>query len=339
MDGDAFLTHDGFIFYTFGYEHPANRVFAFLKYIPTNYRKLFQIDYLPTRWKLDSSVLVRPKHLYSVGNFRKYTDVFSRYFPDYLYYCPYREKTVICPTRSTIKRVSTPRQRLKTLFTNEDKNLLENSTLELIDLLAEASNVPIDDFGVHGSIALGMATSQSDIDLVVYGANNFRRLETAVNRLTKQGVLSHVPNDEAETHGKSRHQFKGKPFVYNAVRQIHEINTQYGDCKYSAIAPVKFRCRVNGDDEAMFRPAMYAISDYEPSNLRSQIEAKCKPRVIASMIGLYRNMARKGDYAEASGVLERVEELHTGEISFRVVVGSGASENEYLRRISTRRVR
>ena len=30
MDGDTFVTKDGFIMNTFGYEHPDDRVFAFL---------------------------------------------------------------------------------------------------------------------------------------------------------------------------------------------------------------------------------------------------------------------------------------------------------------------
>jgi len=76
MDGDAFLTQDGFVFYTFGYDHPADRVFAFLKYIPSKEQKLFKIDWLPTRWKLGSLELVRPKSLYSPGNFHKYSEVF-----------------------------------------------------------------------------------------------------------------------------------------------------------------------------------------------------------------------------------------------------------------------
>ena len=38
-DGDTFVTKEGFIFYVFGYEHPPNRVFAFLKYIPSERRK------------------------------------------------------------------------------------------------------------------------------------------------------------------------------------------------------------------------------------------------------------------------------------------------------------
>ena len=337
VDGDAFVTHDGFIFYTFGYEHPADRVFAFLKYIPSKHQKLFRIEYLPTRWKLGSSELIRPKHLYSASNFQKYIQTFRRNFPDYLYHCPYREKEVICPTRSATKRLYKPNARMKALLEKEDRNRLEDLTLELIDSLSNASNVSKHDFGVHGSIALGTATNQSDIDLVVYGADNFRRLEATVNKLGRQRSLAHIASDRAETNGILRGQFREKLFVCTAVRKVEEISSAYGDLKYSAVGAMKIRCKVTDDGETMFRPAIYRIDECEPLNHDSQIGPDRMPNVVVSMIGLYRNIARKDDYIEVSGVLEQVEELRTGKISFQLVVGSGTSENEYIQLVSRKR--
>jgi len=332
-DGDAFLTHEGFIFYTFGYEHPASRVFAFLKYIPSRLRNLFTIDYLPTRWKLGSSELIRPRHLYSSGNFRKYAEVFRRNFPDYLYYCPHREKEVICLTRNAIRRVYTPNERLKVLAKRRNRNRLQDLAVELVSSLSEASDIALDDFGLHGSIALGMATSQSDIDLVVYGADNFRRLETTVTKLALEGALKPVLFNRAESNGTLHREFNGKAFIYNAVRKIEEIHDGYGDLKYRVMMPVKFRCRVTADDDAMFRPAIYKIGDYQPLNSRSQMERSRTPESVVSMIGLYRNAVRKGEYAEVSGVLEEVEDQRTGGTMFQVVVGSGSNQDEYIRRV------
>jgi len=334
MDGDAFVTHDGFIFYTFGYEHPNDHVFAFLKYIPSKHQKLFPIEYLPTRWKLGSSELIRPKQLYSASNFKRYVQAFRRNYPDYLYHCPSREKEVICPTSRTIKRVYKPHARLKALLEKKNRNRLENLTLELIDYLSNASNVSKSDFGVHGSIALGIATNQSDIDLVVYGAGNFRRLEATLSKLVHQRSLTHIAPDGGATNGILRGKFSEKLFVCTAVRKVEEISSVYGDFKYSAVAPLKLRCRVIDDSETMFRPATYGIGDCQPLNQDSQIESDHMPNVAVSMIGLYRNIARKDDYIEVSGVLEQVEEVRTGGISFQLVVGSGTSENEYIQLVS-----
>jgi len=51
---------------------------------------------------------------------------------------------------------------------------------------------------------------------------------------------------------------------------------------------------------------------------------------VVSMIGCYRNVARRGDRIRVSGMLERVENLETGQVSHQVVVGTGTSEEEHI---------
>lgn len=332
MDGDAFLTKDDFIFYTFGYEHPADRVFAFVKYIPSNHTNLFNVDYLPTQWQLGSTGLLRPKKLYSPSNLQSFINVFRNVFPDYVYNCPYRMKHVICPRRNSIKRVYTPSQRLKGLRRKKSPRSLEKLAIQLVNFLSDSSSVSVDDFGIHGSVALGIAMNQSDIDLVVYGAGNFRRVEAAVNRLSKEGALTHVTFNGAEPSSRMHGQFRGKAFIYNAVRKAEEITQRYGEVEYRVLAPVKFKCHVIADEEAMFRPAVYGIDNCESSDSNSLLLRSYTPKSVVAMIGVYRNIARKGDFIEVNGALERVEELPTGKRSFQVVVGSGMNENEYIRR-------
>jgi len=333
-DGDAFLTRHNFVFYTIGYEHPTERIFAFLKYIPTHYSSLFPIDYLSRRWKLGSTELVRPEKLYSVSNLQTFIQVLSRDFPNYLYYCPYRSKEVVCPTRDVVKRVYVPNQRLQSLRRKKNRNRLQDLTLELVSLLSKTSDVPLEDLGVHGSIALGIDTDQSDVDLVVYGAQNFRKLEVGVNKLADDGVIDYIFNNRLDMARKHRGQFRGKAFVYTAVRKMDEISAKYEDNKYSVVAPVKFRCMVTDDREAMFRPAVYKIRNYKPLEPSSQLERDMQPSLVVSMIGMYRNIAREGDCIEVSGVLEQVEHLQTGRIGFQAVVGSGTSDDEYVLPIS-----
>ena len=59
MDGDTFVTKDGFIMNTFGYEHPDDRVFAFLKYIPAQYKAALQ------RGNAYSDMEIRRKRAYT----------------------------------------------------------------------------------------------------------------------------------------------------------------------------------------------------------------------------------------------------------------------------------
>jgi predicted nucleotidyltransferase len=328
-DGDAFVTRDNFIFYTFGYEHPAERIFAFLKYIPSRYRSLFPVKCLPTRWKMNNTELIRPEKLYSAANLQTFIETFRRSFPKYLYYCPYREKETVCPSRNVVKQVYSPNARLRALLKKKNPNRLQTLASELANQFSNASGISIEDFGVHGSIALGIDTAQSDIDLVVYGGGNFRRLEVAAEKLADEGIIDRFFIEKDATK-KQCGWFKRKSFVYTAVRKKDEIVDAYGACKYNVVAPVKFSCRVTDDSQAMFRPAIYKISNYESSNPLSQMESNSIPRTVVSMIGIHRNIARKGDCIKVSGVLERVEHLQNGQISFQVVVGSGTSENEYI---------
>ncbi len=48
------------------------------------------------------------------------------------------------------------------------------------------------------------------------------------------------------------------------------------------------------------------------------------------MIGCYRNVVKRGERAEVSGMLERIENVETGEIGYQIVVGTGTSEDEYI---------
>jgi predicted nucleotidyltransferase len=54
------------------------------------------------------------------------------------------------------------------------------------------------------------------------------------------------------------------------------------------------------------------------------------PENVVSMIGCYRNVARKGDEIKVSGMLERVEKTETGEVHHQVVVGTAESEEEHI---------
>jgi predicted nucleotidyltransferase len=323
MDGDPFQTSQGFIFYTFGYEHQTDRVTAFLKYIPEQLQHHFPLQYAKRRWKMDSTTFVRPTQLYNATTFQKQTESFRKNFPEYVYVCSFRHKELVSPPRKLVKRVFVPRHCLQALLQQKQHDSLQRTTHYLLNLLSAESEISLPDFGLHGSLALGMqSTADTDIDLVVYGSENFRKLEKTVNKLSRESELG--------TAGRNRGVYKGKPFVYNAVRMPEEVTTRYGDCKYFPIRPVAFHCNVTDDSEAMFRPAIYQVSEYQPVNESSQLERAKIPKTVVSMIGCHRNAAQKGDNVKIAGILEQVEHVETDKVTYQVVVGSGTSEEEHF---------
>jgi len=330
-DGDTFTTNEGFVFYVFGYEHPADHVFSFLKYIPLNFQSLFKIRYLKRRWKLGGRTLVRAEKLYTAQNYKRMIETFRKHFPDYLYFCPYRNKALISAPLRLIDRIFEPKTCLENLRRNGGKDYLEKTALDLVVLLSEQSDVDIEDFGIHGSIALNMHTPESDIDLTVYGSRNFRRVEETIGRLINEGELEHIAKNWIDEVRRHRGRYKDKIFNYTAVRMMEEINVKYGEYSYKPIKPIQFECIVSNDEEAMFRPAIYEIAEYRPMNGISELPKEERPEKVVSMIGCYRNIAHRGERIIVSGSLERVEHNETGYVYYHVVVGTGTREDEYIR--------
>jgi len=329
MDGDTFITREGFILNVFGYEHPENRVFAFLKYIPSRFKELFNIRLLERTWRLGETELFRAEKLYTAQNYQTFLQVFRKNFPEYVYFCPFRRKEVISAPLNRIVEVYVPRERLKTLIESKNRDALQELTLEFVNLVSSESRVPLEDFGVHGSVALGMHSAESDIDIVVYGSQNFRRVEASIEKLVGEGLLSYVFNNRLDAARRFKGRFKGKVFMYNAIRKPEEVAIRYGECQYTPITAVKFRCKVRDDSGAMFRPAIYKIEGYTPIGGLA-LSREMFPEAVVSMIGCYRNVARKGQHIEVSGMLERVENTKTGKITYHVVVGTAESEEEYI---------
>jgi len=330
MDGDTFTTRKGFVFNTFGYEHPEDRVFAFLKYIPAKYHDLFRINYLDRTWKHGKQQLCRAEKLYTAQNYTTFLETFRRHFPDYVYFCPFRAKEVISVPLDSISEVFVPRQCLRRITSLKRKDSLQRMTLDFVDMLSNESGIACDDFGVHGSVALDMHSDKSDIDIVVYGSENFRKLESTVDRLVKTGKLGYLFSNRLDAARRFKGRYQDRIFMYDAIRKPEEVNTKYGAFRYVPLIQIRFDCVVEGDSEAMFRPATYRIAKYESVDSNSALAGGCVPSSVVSMIGCYRNVARKGDRMRVSGMLERVENVATGNVFYQVVVGTGRNEDEHI---------
>ncbi|MCW4016531.1 MAG: nucleotidyltransferase domain-containing protein [Candidatus Bathyarchaeota archaeon] len=329
-DGETLLTKEGFIFYVFGYEHPENRVFAFLKYIPSNVAHHFPIRFLKQKWNLEDIELSRPEKLYTAKNYQKLVETLRKNFPHYLYCCPFRGKEVLSVPLDKIRKVYLPEDCLQAIFEKEDKDAIQRETVELVSLLSKESKVPIEEFGIHGSVGLNMHSEYSDIDLVVYGSENFKKLEGAVNRLADECVFTHVCTKKIDFARKHRGRYNDRRFVYNAVKKYEEIDAPHGKLKYTPVKNISFSCEVVDDNENMFRPAVYPIKNYQPDDSASELAEEQVPARVVSMIGYYRNVARVGDVVKVSGTLERVENVESGEVCYQVVVGTATREKEYI---------
>jgi predicted nucleotidyltransferase len=334
MDGDTFVTEDGFIMNTFGYEHPDDRVFAFLKYIPAKYKDLFNVEMLQRTWKFGSkpltSQLFRAEKLYTAKNYQTFIEAFRKNFTNYLYFDQTRNKELITAPLDKIEQVFVPKDRLVWLQNLQKPDDLQKLSLELIDLISKESGVPQTDLGIHGSIALEMHAPESDIDFVVYGTDNFRQVEQTIQILTNQDKLSYIAGNRIEAARKFVGKYRGKIWMYNATKKPSEIKGKYGEYTYTALAPVRFTATVCDDTETMFRPAIYKITQYQPQDAQSELELDKVPTQVTSNIGCYRNVARAGQQIKVAGTLEKAQSTIDGNVFYQVVVGTATSEEEYI---------
>ncbi|MQY83392.1 hypothetical protein GH157_06860 [archaeon] len=300
-DGDAVLTTHGFIFYVFGYEHPADRYHGFLKYVPRDESESFEIEWLDLGWEMEGRDIVRPLELYSPGSYSKMVKGFREHFPEYLYYSKQLDRWMITVPRDHIRRVFRPTERLKEIIEKGASNSLEEEALSLIQKLSEISGVSMDFFGVHGSISLGTSREESDIDLSVYGASNFRLVKRGLLEAEEAGLLNLKRGDRAERRRLNSGVYSGRDFVVNATRLTSEIDER--PRSYRPIGPVEAECLCVRDDEAMFRPAVYGVQGC--TSLDGAVDVGDVSEVV-SMIGSYRDLAAKGEKIRARGFLEEV---------------------------------
>ncbi|MHA1263756.1 MAG: nucleotidyltransferase domain-containing protein [Candidatus Helarchaeota archaeon] len=328
-DGDIILTKDHFIFYVFGYDHPVDKSIGYLKYIPREKADEFDLEWINFEWNLEKQAFIRPKQLYTPRNFQKIKRVFKTQYPQYLYRDPFIGKTVFVIPVNQIETVFIPEIRLQEMLNNPAPSALEREAIDLIKLIAQYAKVPLANFGIHGSLSTGMATESSDIDIAVYGATQYLKVKKGVFQLYQDGKIEYLGEIKSDDYRMNKCEYKGRKFVFNAIRRREEIHNTYGQYKFTPIRPIHFYCDIVRSDERMFRPAIYHVEEYFPVDEKSSLVKAFWPSQIVVMVGEFRDIAKKGDEVEVQGMLEKVESVNGKEIFYRVVIGSGQG-NEFM---------
>jgi len=301
-----------------------------LKYIPSDFQKLFNVEMLERTWTFSDKKLFRAEKLYTAANYQSFTETFRKNFPDYLYSCPFRNKELISVPINRIEQVFVPKDCLQDILKLSKQDRIQKLAVELITLLSKESGVNLRHFGMHGSIALNMHSEESDLDFVVYGSGNFRVVEETIDRLVNAGTLKYIFGNKLDRARKFKGKYKDKIWMFTAARLPEEVQERYGEYRFVPLKPLKFQCKVGEDSEAIFRPAIYGLDQFTPSDEQSKLPPEQIPNRILSNIGCYRNVARSGDKVKVSGTLERMENVKTGALNYQVVVGTATTEEEQI---------
>jgi len=320
-EGDFVESKEGLIFDVKGVLHPPERVMAFVRYIPSRngdrerrgmrYRKIYALsaryEFLTTHYP---QYLVQDEVLGACVNAVPVHDLVHHYQP--------QDKT-------------------RQLLRNNRVDGVERDAVDFITLLREASSVTVENMGVSGSILVGLHTTQSDIDVIIYGrANGFvlrdtlkqllrdgedvkaygrdflRRRHEIRQRATPVSVPDYVYHESRKSFQGT---FKGRDFFLRYVKDWHEVAERYGDAIYRTMGYTTITGRVLDDAENLFTPCTYPLGDVEV------LAGTAAPVTeVASFRGRFCEQAVRGEWIVAQGKLERVSRKR--QIHHRLLLGN-----------------
>jgi predicted nucleotidyltransferase len=328
-EGDLIKTENHVIFDVKGLVHPPNLLIAFPRYIPS-----------------PQGTRRSQEDLYSkIYSFRERFNFLEKNMPDLIVNDPVFDETLCEVPVDTVVEHYEPGEKLKLLRTSKGLGDLERKAVQLAEALKEASGIPWSAIGISGSVLVGLYTSKSDIDPVVYGVENCRRAYTALEALlqdaasgfkrysredlqalfdfrSKDTIMSFEDFAQVEWCKAFQGKFEGTDYFIRFVKDWSQVSEQYGDVCYKNVGYAKISATIADDSEALFTPCTYGIK-----NVTVAEGAKLEPiREIMSFRGRFCKQVptnpRDPTTIEAQGKVELVTDNRTGKQHYRLLIGN-----------------
>lgn len=113
----------------------------------------------------------------------------AQYYPQYLYHSPQFDASFHAVEVDAIKIHYRPEQRLQSSLAREHQGILEDKLNNLVTILVQYG-ADCHYLGLTGSMLIHQQNKQSDIDLVVYGREQFNKTRLAVQQALENKQLS-----------------------------------------------------------------------------------------------------------------------------------------------------
>lgn len=325
-------TKEGLIFDVKGVVQPPDRVIAYLRYIPAALVE-------------KNTSKERRRNYFKVYLLEDREKELKKRFPWYLYPSKCLGATIQAVPHEQILRIHDPTEKFQKLTQSRSSKLdpLLNCCLDLGLTICSGAKIPLANMGVTGSALVDLNTTHSDIDLVVYGRNEGRRVYELMTEFCAQttrieGLTFYREQDlrklyrfrsfstpisfedfvRVESKKVLQGMYKGYDFYIRLVCKPEEIGLKFGDQCFQDCGDVVLKARLANDTGRIFTPCKYDIEDViilSPSIHNLNIE------VIESYRGRFCEAARVGDQVRVRGKLEQVTDQKIGRKWYRVLVG------------------
>lgn len=324
-EGDLIKSKSGVVFDVKGLVHPASKIVAFPRFIPSPQG---------IRQSKDATY----DKVYSLGDRFKYL---QENYPGLIVFDPVFGETMCEVPVAEVAEHYKPEEKLWSLRSAKGLNVLESKALQLAETLKAEANVPWSSLGISGSIMAGLTTEKSDIDPLVYGIENCRKAYSALQKLLKYANSGFKPYTRAELQElfefrskdtqmsfedfvlvESRKAFQGKfmgtDYFIRFVKEWSETGEQYGDVCFKNSGYAKVTAKIEDSTDSLFTPCTYGLSDAKI------VEGpKLQPiNEIVSFRGRFCEQAEHGEAVEAQGKVELVANTKTGSEHYRLILGN-----------------
>ncbi|GBC69171.1 hypothetical protein HRbin01_00865 [archaeon HR01] len=317
-DHDYFETSEGWIFCVVSDLHPPGRILSYLKYVRGG-----------GPWMRGGVGYARMLRSYSMREVGATLDFVKSRNPGYIFRDPYVGEEFTYPPTDAVVSHYRPEERLRMILDDPSWER-ERQCGRLAEYLSEGSHQLLTYMGVTGSLLPGLRYEKADIDMVVYGGQNYRRvLDVAeglqspesrrrLERHFTSSILGRYPvtGDDAArlfTRVRSKGFFEGVQFSIHAVRALNEVRVGYGVRVYRGAGLARAVLKVVDASDSLFMPAVYGVEELEGGYGVETLTC-----YDSSFAGLF----SEDDVLEVVGKLEDVWDSFEGRSYRNILIGS-----------------
>jgi len=328
-EGDILRDLNGVIFDVKGLVHPPEKVIAFPRFIPDSRGNRVREE-------------VAYRKVYSISARFKFLE---QNFPQFIVYDSIFDEKLCEVPLENVKHHYKPVDRLRELRHCDRLDDLEKDALSFLELLKDRVNLPWSKIGISGSLLVKLHTPSSDIDPIIYGGENCRKVYEALKSLM-QDAKNHVKaytikelqklfkfrvkdtkvafKDFLRTEPRKvlQGKFKDRDYFMRFVKDWREIREEYGTIQYRNVGYARIKAEIADDSEAIFTPCSYKLKNVEILDGTSIYSIE----EIASFRGRFCEQARTSETVIVQGKVERVTDNRQNREHFRLLLGNQPSD-------------